>query len=233
MLRKFLCSLSVSASVLAIATLFCLPTLSQPAAPSHSGDLNRLDIPPQLQSSPTLKKWLQHIPNIQQDIIHDPSFKTRFRAGYTRFTQGNQDGLLLGIEDLHLSPTPITLSASYSTSANLSSWGVDAQPYLFPLGRYINLAPVIGIRSLSTATTQTTGLNLGARILLVPSRGGGADLTLQQTWINLGTDQEVGIGKLSVGYAIAPKLRIATDLERWQGRSIFETRASLLLEWIP
>jgi hypothetical protein len=229
MLRKFLCSLSVSA----IVTLFGLPSFSQPTPPISSADSKDLDIPPQIQSSPTLKKWLQHVPNVQQDIIHDPSFKTRFRAGYARFTQGNQDGLILGVEDLNISQTPVTLSASYSTSANLSSWGVDAQPYLFPLGSSINLAPVIGIRSLSTLTTQTTGLNLGARVLLVPSRGGGADMTLQQTWTNLGTDQEVGIGKLSVGYAIAPRLRIATDLERWQGRSVFETRASLLLEWIP
>lgn len=209
---------------------FSQPTPTQPV-PS-------LDIPPQIQSSPTLKKWLQHVPNIQQEIAHDPSFRTRLRVGYARFTQGNQDGILLGLEDLQVAKTPITLSASYSTSANLSSWGIDAQPYLFPLGSYINLAPVVGIRSITTqtttqASTQTTGLNLGAKLLLVPSRGGGADLTIQQTWANLGTDQEVGIGKISVGYAIAPKLRIATDLERWQGRSIFETRASLLLEWMP
>ena len=97
----------------------------------------------------------------------------------------------------------------------------------------MNVAPVIGIRSLSTSTIQTTEFNLGARLLLVPSRGGGADVTLQQTWMAIGTDREIGIGKISVGYAIAPKLRIATDLERWYGRSIGETRASLLLEWMP
>lgn len=192
-----------------------------------------IDIPPQIRLSPTLQKWLRSVPNIQQDITNDPSFKTRVRLGYTRFTQGNTDGLSLGLEDVRLGSTPVTLSASYNASRADSSWGIDVQPYLLPLGGYFNIAPVVGIRSLSTSTTQTTGLNLGARLLLVPSRGGGADVTLQQTWTAIGTDQEVGIGKISIGYAIAPKLRLATDLERWQGRSVFETRASLLLEWMP
>ena len=192
-----------------------------------------IDIPPQIRSSPTLQKWMRSVPNIQQDITNDPSFKTRFRLGYTRFTQGNTDGLSLGVEDVRLGSTPVTLSASYSASRADSSWGIDVQPYLFPLGGYFNLAPVVGIRSLSTSTTQTTGLHLGARLLIVPSRGGGADVTIQQTWTAIGTDREVGVGKISIGYAIAPKLRLATDLERWQGRSVFETRASLLLEWMP
>ena len=206
------------------ATFWSLPASSQSLP---------IDIPPQIRSSPTLQKWLRSVPNIQQDINNDPSFKTRVRLGYTRVTQGNTDGLSLGLEDVRLGSTPVTLSASYNTSRTDSSWGIDVQPYLFPLGGYFNLAPVVGIRSLSTSTTQTTGLNLGARLLLVPSRGGGADVTIQQTWTAIGTDQEVGIGKVSIGYAIAPKLRIATDLERWQGRSVFETRASLLLEWMP
>ena len=226
MVLKFSRSLVVSifSAVFFSATLWRLPAFSQPLP---------IDIPPQIQSSPTLRKWLRAVPDIQKDINNDPSFKTRVRLGYTRFTQSNTDGLSLGVEDFRFGPVPVTLSASYSASHTDSTWGIDLQPYLFPLGGYLNVAPVVGIRSLSTSTTQTTGLNLGARILLVPSRGGGADVTLQQTWTAIGTDQEVGIGKISVGYAIAPKLRIATDLERWNGRSVFETRASLLLEWMP
>ncbi len=226
MLLKF--SRSLVASMLSAASfsamLWSLPASSQPFP---------IDIPPDLQSSPTLKKWLRSVPDIRQDINNDPSFKTRIRLGYTRFTQSKTDGLSLGLEDLRIGSTPVTLSASYRASRSDSTWGIDVQPYLFPLGGYINVAPVVGIRSLSTATTQTTGLNLGARLLLVPSRGGGADVTLQQTWTAIGTDQEMSIGKISVGYAIAPKLRIATDLERWNGRSVSETRASLLLEWMP
>ena len=204
--------------------LWSLPASSKPLP---------IDIPPQIQSSPTLKKWRRSLPNIRQDINNDPSFKTRIRLGHTRFSPSNTHGLSLGLEDLRIGRTPVTLSASYSYSPTVSTWGIDVQSYIFPLGGYMNVAPVIGIRSLSTSTTQTTEFNLGARLLLVPSRGGGADVTLQQTWMAIGTDREIGIGKISVGYAIAPKLRIATDLERWHGRSIGETRASLLLEWMP
>ena len=206
------------------AMLWSLPASSEPLP---------IDIPPQIQSSPTLKKWRRSLPNIRQDINNDPSFKPRIRLGYTRFSPSNTHGLSLGLEDLRIGRTPVTLSASYSYSPTVSTWGIDVQPYICPLGGYMNVAPVIGIRSLSTSTIQTTEFNLGARLLLVPSRGGGADVTLQQTWMAIGTDREIGIGKISVGYAIAPKLRIATDLERWHGRSIGETRASLLLEWMP
>ncbi len=239
MLPKFLVPVFLSALAIgsgcsrAIAQPTAIPPVVQPTVQPIVQPTVPIDIPPALQSSPTLKKWLQQVPNIQDEIVNDPSFKTRVRFGYSRFTQGNQDGILLGLDDLRLGKTPITLSGSYGTSASLSSWGIEIQSYLLPLGGYVNLAPVVGFRSIATSTTQAAGLNLGAKLLLVPSRGGGADIALQQTWVGLGTDQEVGIGKFSVGYAIAPKLRIATDLERWQGRSVFETRASLLLEWMP
>jgi hypothetical protein len=191
------------------------------------------DLPPQIRTSPTLQKWLQQAPDVRREIANDPSFRTRLRTGYSLTNPGASSSVVFGVEDFRLGQTPIALSAHGNVGGTVRSWGLDAQAYVLPLGGYVNLAPVVGWRSLSTATAQSQGVNLGAKVLLVPSRGGGADLSLQQTWVNLGTDQEVGIGKISVGYAIAPKLRLATDLERWQGRSIFETRATVLLEWMP
>lgn len=191
-----------------------------------------LDLPPQIRTSPTLQKWLQQAPDIRREISNTPSFRTRLQVGYSLSHPGASSGVVWGIEDLRLGQTPITLSAQ-GNSGGIGGWGINAQAYVLPLGSYVNVAPVVGWRSLYTPTAQSQGLNLGAKLLLVPSRGGGADLSIQQTWMNLGQDQEVGIGKLSVGYAIAPKLRLATDLERWQGRTIFETRASILVEWMP
>lgn len=191
-----------------------------------------LDLPPQIRTSPTLQKWLQQAPDIRREIGNTPSFRTRLQVGYSLSHPGSSSGVVWGIEDLRLGQTPITLSAQ-GNSGGVGGWGINAQAYVLPLGSYVNVAPVVGWRSLYTPTMQSQGLNLGAKLLLVPSRGGGADLSIQQTWMNLGQDQEVGIGKLSVGYAISPKLRLATDLERWQGRSIFETRASILVEWMP
>lgn len=192
-----------------------------------------IDIPPQIRDSPTLQKWLNQTPDIRREIANDPSFRTRLQVGYSRFTQSNTNAVTIGLEDLRLGSTPITLSSQFNSGGTISSFGVDAQAYLLPLGGYINIAPVVGWRSFSTATTQNQGLNIGAKLMLIPSRGGGADVALQQTWVNVGSDREIGIGKVSVGYAIAPQLRLATTIERWQGGAISETRGSLLLEWMP
>ena len=192
-----------------------------------------IDIPPQIRDSPTLQKWLNQTPDIRREIANDPSFRTRLQVGYSRFTQSNTNAVTIGFEDLRIGYTPITLSSQFSSGGTINSFGIDAQAYLLPLGGYINIAPVVGWRSFSTANTQNQGLNIGAKLMLVPSRGGGADVALQQTWTNVGSDREVGIGKVSVGYAIAPQIRLATTIERWQGRAISETRGSLLLEWMP
>jgi hypothetical protein len=192
-----------------------------------------IDLPPQIRTSPTLQKWLQQAPDVRREIANDPSFRTRLRSGYSVANPGASSGILLGVEDFRIGKTPIVLNAHGNLGGTVQSWGIDAQAYVLPLGGYVNVAPVVGWRSLSTATAHSQGFNLGGKVLLVPSRGGGADLSFQQTWVNLGADQEVGVGKISVGYAITPKLRLATDLERWQGRSIFETRATVLIEWMP
>ncbi len=192
-----------------------------------------IDLPPQIRTSPTLQKWLQQAPDVRREIASDPSFRTRLRVGYGLSNPGASSGVVFGIEDLRLGQTPIALTAHGSLSGTVNSWGVDAQAYVLPLGGYVNMAPVVGWRSISTATANSQGVNLGAKVLFVPSRGGGADVSLQQTWVNPGNEQEVGIGKISVGYAITPKLRLASDIERWQGRSIFETRAKVLVEWMP
>ncbi|MCY7406766.1 MAG: hypothetical protein LH631_05125 [Alkalinema sp. CAN_BIN05] len=192
-----------------------------------------IDIPPQIRNSPTLQKWLNQAPDIRREIANDPSFRTRLQVGYSRFTQANTNAVTIGLEDLRLGPTPVTLSSHFSSGGTITSAGVDTQTYLLPLGGYINIAPVVGWRSLSNSNTQNQGLNLGAKLMLIPSRGGGADVAIQQTWINVGSDREVGIGKVSVGYAIAPQFRLATTIERWQGQAISETRCSLLLEWMP
>lgn len=44
--------------------------------------------------------------------------------------------------------------------------------------------------------------------MLVPSRGGAADLALSQHWVAPGSDQEVGITSLNLGYAVTRRLRL-------------------------
>lgn len=194
-----------------------------------------LDLAPKLlQQSPTLRKWLNDRPNVLQSIREEPSFRTRLRVGYTNFAKAGA-GWTIGIEDWRLSNTPITVSGQYSASGNGKSElaGGDLHFYLRPLGSYLNLAPVVGYRTLRTPTDRTDGWAIGGRVLLTPSRGGGSDVILQQIWVNPGTVDEVGIGQMTVGYAVTPQLRLAAEFERWRGRSIREHRIGVNLEWLP
>lgn len=212
--------------------------IAAPIAPAESLDLD----PALIRSSPTLQKWLKSSPNVLREIRDQPSFKTRLRFGYSRFPRSDANGWTIGVEDLQLERSPLTFSADYSVGyaggddrprQTLESFGMNLHLYTLPLGGYVNVAPVVGYRYFQADRSVTDGVNLGARILLTPSRRGGADVILQQTWVNVGTDSEVSLGKVSVGYAVTRHLRIGADLERWQARSFQERRASLLLEWIP
>ncbi|MBD2329900.1 hypothetical protein [Alkalinema sp. FACHB-956] len=203
----------------------------QPAAPP----LSPLDVDSTLlQQSPTLRKWLNDRPNVLNSIRQEPSFRTRLRVGYTHFA-GAGAGWTIGLEDWRIAHSPITVSAQYSKSGNGESEmvGSDLHLYLRPLGSYVNVAPVVGYRSLRTIADRTDGWAIGGRFLLVPSRGGGSDLILQQTWVNPGTVDEVGIGQITVGYAVTPQLRVAAEFERWRGRSIRDHRIGIGLEWLP
>ncbi|MEO1297402.1 MAG: hypothetical protein AAFW75_16790, partial [Cyanobacteria bacterium J06636_16] len=74
--------------------------------------------------------------------------------------------------------------------------------------------------------------NIGFRVILIPSRGGGADLSLTQTWVAPGTEDEIGVTTFSAGYAVTPNLRLATDIETQNAPDDQESRVSILLEWL-
>jgi hypothetical protein len=101
------------------------------------------------------------------------------------------------------------------------------------LGSYVNIAPVVGYRHLETNSYSTDGVNLGAKLLLVLSRGGAADISLTQSWVAPGTGEEVGLTTLSVGYAITRNLRISTDIQQQNAKQDKDTRLGVVLEWIP
>jgi len=188
-----------------------------------------------LEESPVLRQWLEDIPDIAQEIRHDPSFRTRLRVGYANFpSNGEISGFQVGIEDVFVWPgTGLTASADYSRSGNgqREAYGAEARYYLLPLGGYVNVAPSLGYRSLSAPAYTTDGLDLGLRLMLIPSRGGAADLALSQHWVAPGTDREVGITRFNLGYAVTSHLRLATDLEFQNSRFGQESRWGLGLEW--
>ena len=195
-----------------------------------------LDIEPQIiEDSPVLQRWLEEIPDIATDVKYDPAFRTRLQVGYAQFpSSGQTGGIHIGIQDVFVGQTPLTISAEYAANVRGDSelFGVDAQYYLLPLGWYGNIAPVLGYRSVETPDFDSSGLNVGFRLILIPSRGGGADLSLTQTWVAPGSDDVIGITTFSAGYAVTPELRLATDIQTQNAADNQESRVSILLEWM-
>lgn len=219
---------------IAIITLFwALPAYSQtPVSNSPTLDLN----PEILKNSPVLQRWQQKIPNVLEEINNTPSFPTRVRLGYSGFpATGQAGGWNVGIEDIFLDRTRVTLSADYQTSfhSKRTSTGAELRYYLRPLGSYINVAPVLGYRYLESDRHSTSGLNTGVRLIFVPSRGGAADIALSQTWVAPKTNEQVSITTLSVGYAVTRNLRIATDIQKQNSRYYKDSRVGIVLEWMP
>ena len=208
--------------------------LPQPLALDPEVVAPTLDLDPAvIEGSPTLQRWLEEVPDVADEIRHRPSFRTRLRVGYAQFpSTGQIGGALAAIEDVFVPGTGLAASVDYSRSWNgdRESYGGEARYYLLPLGGYFNLAPTVGYRSLSTPAYQTDGLDVGLRLVLVPSRGGGADLALSQRWVAPGSEGEVGITSLAIGYAVTRQLRLGTDFQRQNSRFGQDSRVGISLE---
>jgi hypothetical protein len=188
-----------------------------------------------IENSPVLQRWLEEIPNVLSEIRSDPSFRTRLRLGYSQFPSTAQaGGFNIGIEDVFIDQTGLTVSAGYQATfeGDRQAYGADLRYYIRPLGSYINVAPVIGYRYLETDEYTTDDINLGLRFLLALSRTGAADIALTQTWVAPGSDEEVGITTLSVGYALTENLRISTDIQKQNSLLNKDSRVGIVLEWM-
>jgi len=191
------------------------------ASPGFAAELD-LD-PKVIQNSPVLQRWQKQIPNVTEEIKTDPSFRPRIRVGYSA------SELQLGIEDLRIYRTNFTASANYQ----YSNWGADLRYYVRPLGSYVNVAPVIGYRHLNVQGQSIDGANIGIRALFVFSRGGGADISLTQSWVAPFSADETGLTTLSIGYAVTHNLRLSTEFQRQNSPIQKESRIGIGLEWMP
>ncbi len=195
----------------------------------------QIDIDPEIiRNSPVLQRWLQKIPDVGAEIQNDPSFRTRFRLGYSQYPANNQaGGFDVGVSDLLIDRSGWALNANWNNQAKFNSYGADINYYVLPLGGYINFSPVVGYRHLESAVYNRDGLNLGIKLLLVPARGGGGDITLQQSWVGLGSSEEVGISTLIAGYALTNQLRISGEIQFQNARESKDSRVGIGLEWMP
>ena len=233
----------ISLSVPAIATAKWSPSqrvylvAQDPTPPAIQSAPNSIDLSPELlNSSPVLQKWLKGIPNVMDDINNDPSFRTRVKIGYSQYpSTGQSGGFHLAIDDVFLGRSGLSASANYDATfnGNRSAYGADAQYYLLPLGGYINITPLVGFRHLQTDKYNRDGLNLGLKLMLIPSRGGGADIALSQSWVGLGSSTETGLTTLSLGYALTNHLRLSTDIQQQNARESYDSRVGVGVEWMP
>jgi hypothetical protein len=219
-----------------------LPAIAQSEStpPTQSpAKIEDLDLAPAIiNSSPVLQKWFKEVPDVGADINSDPSFRTRVKVGYGQYPSTNQiGGFYAGVEDVFIGKSGFAISANYDSGSGganrRSSYGAAAQYYLLPLGGYINIAPTIGFQRLETDLYQRDGIDLGVKLVLVPARGGGGDITLSQSWLGFGSATETGLTKLSVGYAVTNNLRISTDIQQQNAPEKADSRVGIGIEWMP
>lgn len=233
-MTHWLKSLSVAFLIWSINGAFLTQIIE--AKPNSDSQPSKIDVPPEIiQDSPVLRRWLQKIPNVWEEIRQEPSFRTRLQLGFVTFpSNNNSSGINFAIEDVFLGQSGLTLSADYQTSFNnqRTAVGTNLHYFLFPLGGYLNLAPLLGYRYIQSNDYYTDGVNVGLRLMLALSRSGAADLSLSQSFMSPGGDREVGITNLTVGYAIAPQLRLSTEIEKQNSRQDRDSRVGINLEWM-
>lgn len=197
---------------------------------------SQINIPPEIiESSPALQRWLEEEPDLLEDIKHDPAFLTRFRVGFTTFpSSDNASGLNLGIEDVFIKRTGLTISVDYQTAFNgdRNAVGADLHYFVLPLGSYFNFAPLVGYRYVQSNDFFTDGVHVGGRLMFSFSRTGAGDISISQSFISPGGSKEVGITSLSVGYAVTSNLRLSGDIERQNSLEDEDSRFGLNLEWL-
>ncbi len=209
-------------------------TVTDPASPAAA---QQLDLSPEtVENSPVLQRWLEDIPDVLSEIRNDPGFRTRVRVGYSQFPSSDrQGGIHVGIEDVFLGQSPVTLSGDYQTTfqEGRSAYGAELRYYVLPLGNAVNIAPVAGYRRVEGEDYAIDGVNLGLRLQLQLSRTGAADVAVTQSWVNPGSNSaEVGITTLTFGYAVTEQLRLSTDLQRQNSPQQKDNRVGVGLEWM-
>ena len=198
--------------------------------------LSEPDIPAEiLQESPVLQKWLEETPNVLEDIRRDPSFRTRLNIGFVIYPSNDETtGIQIAVKDIFIGRTGLTLSADYQTSfdSDRISSGADLHYFLLPLGSYVNIAPLLGYRYVQQDDFNTDGVNLGLRLMLSLSRTGGADISIAQSFVSPGSDQETGLFTVSLGYGITNQIRLSTDWKLQNSKQNKDDAFSLGIEYL-
>ncbi len=191
----------------------------------------KVDVDPRLiQDSPVLQRWLVNPPDLLSDIYYAPIFGTKLRVG--GISRDNRLGLDLGIEDVFIGSSPVTLSGSYQTLFPTleSSFDLKARYYVLPLGSYFNIAPQVGYRQLNALDARSvSGVEVGLQGILVLSPR-SADLRFSHGFTNFATDSELSITAVTASYALGRNLWVGSKIE-WRRSPIqSDSRVGIMLE---
>jgi hypothetical protein len=228
MLNSFLILLTRTHLLLCFASISLVPHQAKAETPS-------LDIPPEIiQDSPVLQKWLREVPDVLYQIRHDPSFRTRLGVGFAVFPDNDLTGVKIAIEDIFLGRTGLTVSADYQTSFNNDrvNTGTDLHYFLFPLGGFVNVAPIVGYRYVQSGDFNIDGVNLGLRVMLALSRTGAADISLSQSFVSPQGDREIGLFRIDVGYGLTSHIRLSTGWKIENSREDKDNSLSIGLQYL-
>ena len=197
------------------------------------GIAEELDLEPSIvEESPVLQRWSRETPDLLEEIRTEPIVPTRLEAGVADFD--DEFGLRLAIEDFYPGRTQLSLMGDYwqSLESDAVSWGARLRFFLRPLGKRLNVSPVVGYRNIARSDFTRDGVIAGGRLQVALSPGGGADASVAQLFLRPGSDREVGLTLFSAGYALSDKIRLSATLQRTRSNRGRETDASIGLAWI-
>lgn len=183
-----------------------------------------------IESSPVLRKWLDNPPDLLNDIYNIPSFNTKARLGIT--SRDNSLGIEAGVEDLFVGQSPLTISGGYQSefSGRERELQANLRYYLFPLGSYWNVAPIVGYRQFNQfERSQISGLDVGLLGILVLSPR-SSELRLSHTFTSPNGNLELSTTTLSTSYALSSNLRLGTKIEWRRSPIVYDSRVGFLLE---
>ncbi len=183
-----------------------------------------------IETSPVLQRWLDHPPNLLEEIRNTPAVPTRLQAGI------EADFWSVGLSDLQLL-NRVTLSGDYRQGLDQpdnQQYGSALRYFLAPSGSFINVAPQIGYRRVDQSDRTLSGIQYGAYLLFAPASG-AADITISYLLLDPVEEQEgwATIADITAAYALSPSIRLAGRY-RWQNSTIDKERTfGVVLEWVP
>ncbi|NJN76292.1 MAG: hypothetical protein HC796_08980 [Synechococcaceae cyanobacterium RL_1_2] len=182
-----------------------------------------LNLPPTMvEESTLLQRWPIAIPDLTEQIKHEPIFSPRIGISFSDERFG------VNLRRVNIPGTRWVIEGNYDPINE----GVSLDYYSRALGHRLNIAPTIGYDSIEIEDRSRSGISLGVKVLLFGA-GDGGDGSVSHRFVNPGEgSKEMGITSLSLGYALTSQIRLATDFNFYRTIKYQEDQFKLNLEFL-